>query len=205
MHTLLLTLLGCSFVDALGSIPTSAPAPAPAPQLSPSPSPSPSPARERQGNRGAAVERDDGDAVQLEVEGAPRTYRVVPPDGYTADRAWPLVIGFHGGGEDANGRKMDPARVRELADGRPYTGRQALKLGLIDAIGGEDDARAWLAAERAVPVSLPVQELRALGLRERVLGDGTESIFEGFVKILLSQRVSLDGAWSVWQVLATRP
>ncbi len=105
----------------------------------------------------------------------------------------------------ANGRKMDPARVRELADGRPYTGRQALKLGLIDAIGGEADARAWLAAERAVPVSLPVQELRPLGLRERVLGDGTESIFEGFVKILLSQRVSLDGAWSVWQVLATRP
>ena len=105
----------------------------------------------------------------------------------------------------ANGRHMDPARVRELADGRPYTGRQALKLGLIDAIGGEADARAWLAAERAVPVSLPIQELRALGLRERVLGDGTEGIFDGFLKILLSQRVSLDGAWSVWQVLATRP
>lgn len=105
----------------------------------------------------------------------------------------------------ANGRKMDAARVRELADGRPYTGRQALKLGLIDAIGGEADARAWLAAERAVPVSLPIQELRALGLRERVLGEGPESIFEGFLKILLSQRVSLDGAWSVWQVLATRP
>ena len=45
----------------------------------------------------------------------------------------------------ASGRHMDAARVRELADGRAYTGRQALKLGLVDAIGGEQDARQWLA------------------------------------------------------------
>src|ERR1700733_7841445 len=43
-----------------------------------------------------------------------------------------------------SGRHMDDARVRELADGRAYTGRQALKLGLVDAIGGEQDARLWL-------------------------------------------------------------
>lgn len=41
----------------------------------------------------------------------------------------------------AAGRHMDAARVRELADGRAYTGRQALRLGLIDAIGGEPEAR----------------------------------------------------------------
>src|SRR6185437_7227445 len=44
----------------------------------------------------------------------------------------------------ASGRHMDPAKVRELADGRAYTGRQALQLGLVDAIGGEHEARAWL-------------------------------------------------------------
>ncbi len=44
----------------------------------------------------------------------------------------------------ATGRHMDPDAVRALADGRAYTGRQALKLGLIDAIGDEQDARAWL-------------------------------------------------------------
>jgi protease-4 len=38
----------------------------------------------------------------------------------------------------AAGRHMDAARVRELADGRAYTGRQALQLGLVDAIGGEN-------------------------------------------------------------------
>ncbi len=40
----------------------------------------------------------------------------------------------------AEGRAMDPADVRELADGRVYTGRQALELGLVDAIGYFEDA-----------------------------------------------------------------
>jgi protease IV len=35
----------------------------------------------------------------------------------------------------AEGRDMSPQRVRELADGRVYTGRQAKELGLVDEIG----------------------------------------------------------------------
>jgi len=101
------------------------------------------------------------------------------------------------------GRHMDEAKVRELADGRAYTGRQALKLGLIDAIGGEAEARAWLAAEKSVPATLPVRELRPLGLRERVLGEGAEGLLSLLMKTLLSQRVSLDGAQAVWQPSAT--
>ena len=45
----------------------------------------------------------------------------------------------------AEGRHMTPDQVRALADGRAYTGRQALKLGLVDEIGGEPEARKWLA------------------------------------------------------------
>ena len=98
------------------------------------------------------------------------------------------------------------ARDRPLGfrfDGRAYTGRQALKLGLIDAIGGEPEARAWLAAEKSVPASLPVRELRAPGLRERVLGEGADGLLTLLMKTLLSQRVSLDGAQAVWQPSAT--
>jgi protease-4 len=40
----------------------------------------------------------------------------------------------------AEGRDMDIEKVRELADGRPYTGRQALELGLVDQLGGVADA-----------------------------------------------------------------
>ena len=35
----------------------------------------------------------------------------------------------------ADGRKMDMARVRQLADGRIYTGKQAKELGLVDELG----------------------------------------------------------------------
>ncbi len=40
----------------------------------------------------------------------------------------------------AEGRGMDEDRVRQLADGRPYTGQQALNLGLIDELGSLQDA-----------------------------------------------------------------
>ncbi len=65
----------------------------------------------------------------------------------------------------AAGRHMDAAQVRELADGRAYTGRQALRLGLVDAIGGEHDARAWLAQAKGVSADLPVDDVSTTGLR----------------------------------------
>jgi len=40
----------------------------------------------------------------------------------------------------ADGRNMDPVNVRELADGRIYTAKQAHDLGLIDEINGWDNA-----------------------------------------------------------------
>lgn len=40
----------------------------------------------------------------------------------------------------AAGRKMDPYKVRQLADGRVYTGAQAQKLGLVDNLGNYYDA-----------------------------------------------------------------
>ncbi|MGI6492432.1 MAG: signal peptide peptidase SppA [Pelotomaculum sp.] len=40
----------------------------------------------------------------------------------------------------ARGRHMDVDRVKALADGRVYTGRQALELGLVDQLGDFHDA-----------------------------------------------------------------
>jgi protease-4 len=45
-------------------------------------------------------------------------------------------------------RDLDPEKARELADGRVYTGRQALELGLIDELGNLSDA-IELAADLA--------------------------------------------------------
>jgi protease IV len=99
----------------------------------------------------------------------------------------------------AAGRHMDAAQVRQLADGRAYTGRQALKLGLIDAIGGEHDARAWLAETKGVSVDLPVEDVSTSGFASRALSSSLGSMLESMWKIVFSQGVILDGAWALWQ------
>lgn len=43
-------------------------------------------------------------------------------------------------GKVAAGRKLDQAKVESLAEGRVYTGRQALEAGLVDRLGTLDDA-----------------------------------------------------------------
>lgn len=60
------------------------------------------------------------------------------------------------------GRKMDVDTVKKLADGRVYSGRQALKLGLVDKLGGFDTACSLLqdiCKERyQLKQKLPVEE-----------------------------------------------
>ena len=45
----------------------------------------------------------------------------------------------------AKGRGLDEETVRTFADGRVFTGEQALELGLVDRLGTEEDARRWAA------------------------------------------------------------
>jgi protease-4 len=51
-------------------------------------------------------------------------------------------------GAVADSRSMDTAKVRQLADGRVYSGAQAKELGLVDQLGNLEDA-IELAAKRA--------------------------------------------------------
>ena len=103
----------------------------------------------------------------------------------------------------ALGRKMDIQKIRELADGRVYTGRQAFKLGLIDSIGGEAEARRWLQSDRGIAPSLPVRDVVTKGRLEALLGETTDELFGGILKTLFSQRVKLDGAMALWQPFET--
>ncbi len=99
----------------------------------------------------------------------------------------------------AAGRHMTVDQVRVLADGRAYSGRQALQLGLIDEIGGETDARNWLAAQKGIAADLPVRDISTGSWAERTFGDSTEGLFGGLLKTVLTQGLTLDGAWAVWQ------
>jgi len=99
----------------------------------------------------------------------------------------------------AAGRHMDTARVRALADGRAYTGEQALKLGLIDALGDEGAARAWLARAKGISRSLPVQDVETRSLIDRTFFARFGPLFEGVMKTVTDQGLTLDGAWAIWQ------
>ena len=98
----------------------------------------------------------------------------------------------------ANGRHMPPDRVRQLADGRAYTGRQALGLGLVDQIGGEPEARQWLAAQRRIAPDLPVEDVEVGSWTERTFGASLGPFINLIEKTLSVQGVTVDGAWALW-------
>ena len=45
----------------------------------------------------------------------------------------------------AEARKLSVETVKKFADGRIFTGKQAVELGLVDRLGTEEDARVWAA------------------------------------------------------------
>lgn len=98
----------------------------------------------------------------------------------------------------ASGRHMDAAAVRKLADGRAYTGRQALAVGLVDELGGEREARRWLVDKRHVAAELPVSEAaRRRGWLARTLRSALQDIVPEAEEALLP-----SGAWAIWQPAA---
>lgn len=94
----------------------------------------------------------------------------------------------------ATHRDMSPQKARSLADGRVFTGRMALKEGLIDAIGGEREAIKWLTEEKGLDGELPVQAIKIRRDVEYWFGN----ISSLARKTVLSERLTLDGLVSVW-------
>ena len=56
-------------------------------------------------------------------------------------------------------RGLTEAQLAAVDDGRVFTGRQAIGLKLVDEIGEEQQAIAWLERVRKVPHGLPVRDL----------------------------------------------
>lgn len=101
----------------------------------------------------------------------------------------------------AERRGLSHDEALKLADGRIFTGRQGLADRLIDAIGGEPEAIAWLEAEHDVAPGLPVATVypRAddrFGWLTRLVGSEARAAL-GFNP---TGPVVLDGLVSLWQV-----
>ena len=96
----------------------------------------------------------------------------------------------------AERRGLDPAAVRSLADGRVYSGRAAAGNGLVDAIGGEAEAREWLAEERDIGIDLPTADVT---WGQDDLGFARLGTILGLnEKSLLLETLTLDGLVSLW-------
>jgi len=98
----------------------------------------------------------------------------------------------------AERRGLDADRALRVSDGRVYTGRQALPLGLVDELGGEDAALDWLARERGVPRDMPVRDVRVSRPGEgwRDLSSRALSALTG--KSYLPERLTIDGLVALW-------
>ena len=91
-------------------------------------------------------------------------------------------------------RDLDRSEVLSLADGRVYTGRQALENGLIDEIGNELKARIWLEENKNISLKLPITTLKPVKDSLRI----SELISRITRKSLTTNALLLDGLLSVW-------
>src|ERR1700734_2270432 len=57
-------------------------------------------------------------------------------------------------------RAMDDAQLEKVADGRVFTGRQAVELKLIDQLGDEKSAVAWLGGQKGIKSDLPGHDFK---------------------------------------------
>ncbi|MBX9934937.1 MAG: signal peptide peptidase SppA [Methylobacterium sp.] len=55
-------------------------------------------------------------------------------------------------------RKLNDRELATVSDGRVFSGRQSLPLKLVDELGGERQAVAWLENSRGVAKGLPIQD-----------------------------------------------
>jgi protease-4 len=96
----------------------------------------------------------------------------------------------------ANRRNLPHDVVEKLADGRIYTGRQALKEKLIDELGGEDEATHWLIKNNKIPHAFEIKDVKIEPESPSLLEE-IDQIANGKFGTNILQR--LDGLNAIWQ------
>jgi protease-4 len=110
----------------------------------------------------------------------------------------------------AERRGIDRADVLALADGSIFTGRQGLENGLVDAIGGEAEIRAYLKSRDVDPdLEIIEWETQSDPARQLIGAQAMDLIASYFgIPVRISDEIDrlsggklfLDGLVSVWQV-----
>lgn len=113
-------------------------------------------------------------------------------------------------------RKLDDAGLERVADGRVFTGRQGIELRLVDELGNEQTARAFLAREKGVSTELPIRDFRlsprltdvpflhvaAVSFLDMIGLDGPARRLEESGAFSALERLNLDGVLALWHPAA---
>ncbi len=106
-------------------------------------------------------------------------------------------------------RKLSDDELKKVTDGRVFTGRQSIPLKLVDAIGGEREAIAWLEKEKKIPAKMRIRDWKknsGLGFRGLTTAAAAAD-FLGLPRLAQLLRrgdasletYALDGLLAVWQ------
>jgi len=77
---------------------------------------------------------------------------------------------------ERRGEKLNKKLGNAILDGRVFTGRQALQAGLIDEIGGKDQALAYLSANKIDVKKLPIKDVE--------ITENKEKFFDKFLSLV---------------------
>ncbi len=108
-------------------------------------------------------------------------------------------------------RQMTDAQLAGVDDGRVFTGRQGVGLKLVDELGNEKTALAWLSKEKHVPASIPVRDyslqprfselsfLHVAAWTFQAVGlSAIAQRIEAWGAVQAVERLNLDGLLALW-------
>jgi protease-4 len=109
-------------------------------------------------------------------------------------------------------RKMDEAALERVADGRVFTGRQAIELKLVDQLGNEQTAVDWLVKEKGITADTPVRNwqlrsrfsdlsvlhLAAVATLDAVGPGALSRRLDEWGAVQAIERLNLDGLLALW-------
>ncbi len=109
-------------------------------------------------------------------------------------------------------RQLDDAGLDRVADGRVFTGRQGVPLRLVDELGDEQTAIAWLAKENNIDPKTPVRDYSlegrlsdlsflhtAVNMTLNAVGLGAlAQHLDAWGAVQTADRLNLDGLLALW-------
>lgn len=131
------------------------------------------------------------------LKGSPSPFEKLDPAGRAVVQS--LIDEFHKVfvGLVADARHLPFEQVAAIADGRILSAQQALRAKLIDGIGGEDEALAWLKSEKKLDPAIEIHKVEPKKEHEGLLKKLTS--MAGVTLPTAVSALRLDGLLLIWQ------